>query len=388
AHDLNNILGGLVGYPDVLLMGLPTESPLRKPLLSVKASGEKAAAIVQDMLTLARRGVDLRTAVNLNEIVDDYLKSAEHARIQQFHSSVRFETRLDPDLPNILGSEIHLSKTLMNLISNAAEAIGYKGHVAISTYRRVLDAPLVGFQTIAEGEYAVLRVEDNGTGMCAEDMTKIFEPFYTKKKMGRSGTGLGMSVVSGTVKDHKGFIDLRSIEDSGTRFDLYFPITRAAVHEKSNTFVLEKHLGTERILVVDDVREQREIATVLLAKLGYRVDTVNSGEEALAYMRQKAADLVVLDMIMEPGMDGLDTYRQLVQLHPRQKAVVASGFSETDRVRQILALGAGAYVRKPYSLERLGVAGQAQRNACLATADRRPADVDSFQGGSPSQNSV
>ncbi|MBI5895544.1 MAG: response regulator, partial [Desulfobacterales bacterium] len=136
-------------------------------------------------------------------------------------------------------------------------------------------------------------------------MTKIFEPFYTKKKMGRSGTGLGMSVVSGTVKDHKGFIDLRSIEDSGTRFDLYFPITRAAVHEKSNTFVLEKHLGTERILVVDDVREQREIATVLLAKLGYRVDTVNSGEEALAYMRQKAADLVVLDMIMEPGMDGL-----------------------------------------------------------------------------------
>ncbi|MBI5895543.1 MAG: PAS domain S-box protein [Desulfobacterales bacterium] len=160
AHDLNNILGGLVGYPDVLLMGLPTESPLRKPLLSVKASGEKAAAIVQDMLTLARRGVDLRTAVNLNEIVDDYLKSAEHARIQQFHSSVRFETRLDPDLPNILGSEIHLSKTLMNLISNAAEAIGYKGHVAISTYRRVLDAPLVGFQTIAEGEYAVLRVED------------------------------------------------------------------------------------------------------------------------------------------------------------------------------------------------------------------------------------
>jgi PAS domain S-box-containing protein len=356
AHDLNNILGGLVGYPDVLLMGLPPESTLRKPLLSVKASGEKAAAIVQDMLTLARRGVDLRTAVNLNEIVDEYSKSPEHARIQQFHSGVRFEIRLDPDLPNILGSEIHLSKTLMNLVSNAAEAIGYKGQVTISTFRRVLDAPLMGFQTIAEGEYAVLRVEDDGTGMSAEDTRKIFEPFYTKKKMGRSGTGLGMSVVSGTVKDHKGFIDLRSIEASGTRFDLYFPITRTAVQEKSNTFVMEKHMGTEQILVVDDVREQREIATVLLAKLGYRVETVSSGEEAVAYLRRKSADLIVLDMIMDPGIDGLDTYRQIIQLHPKQKAVVASGFSETIRVRQILALGAGAYVRKPYSLERLGVA--------------------------------
>ncbi|MBI5552128.1 MAG: response regulator [Desulfobacterales bacterium] len=356
AHDLNNILGGLVGYPDVLLMGLPPDSTLRKPLLAVKASGEKAAAIVQDMLTLARRGVDLRTAVNLNEIVDEYVKSAEHARIQQFHSSVRFEIRLDPELPNILGSEIHLSKTLMNLVSNAAEAIGYKGQVTISTFRRLLDAPLVGFQTIAEGEYAVLRVEDDGSGMCVEDMTKIFEPFYTKKKMGRSGTGLGMSVVSGTVKDHKGFIDLRSVEDNGTRFDLYFPITRTAVQEKSNNFVIEKHMGTEKILVVDDVREQREIATVLLSKLGYRVEAVNSGEAAILYMRDNAADLIVLDMIMDPGLDGLDTYRQIVQQHPKQKAVVASGFSETSRVRQILALGAGAYVRKPYSLERLGVA--------------------------------
>ncbi len=356
AHDLNNILGGLVGYPDVLLMGLPADSPLRKPLLSVKASGEKAAAIVQDMLTLARRGVDLRSAVNLNEIVNDHLNSPEHARIQQFHAGVRFETRMAPDLPNILGSEIHLSKTIMNLVSNAAEAIHYKGRVVIATFPRVLDAPLVGFQTIAEGEYAVLRVEDDGTGMSAEDMAKIFEPFYTKKKMGRSGTGLGMSVVSGTVKDHKGFIDLRSIENSGTRFDLYFPVTRTAVNEKSNTFDLAKHLGTEKILVVDDVREQREVATVLLSQLGYRVETVASGEEAVAYMRQNKADLIVLDMIMDPGIDGLDTYRQIVQLHPRQKAVVASGFSETDRVRQILALGAGAYVRKPYSLERLGVA--------------------------------
>ncbi|MFZ1986075.1 MAG: CHASE sensor domain-containing protein, partial [Desulfatitalea sp.] len=328
AHDLNNILGGLVGYPELLLMGLPADSPMKKPLMSVKASGERAAAIVQDMLTLARRGVDLRSAVNLNEIVTDYLKSPEHDRIRQFHPGVCFESRIDAELPNILGSEIHLSKTLMNLASNAAEAIGIKGRVVLSTFRRVIDAPLQGFQTIAEGEYAVLRVEDEGTGMCKEDMVRIFEPFYTKKKMGRSGTGLGMSVVSGTVKDHKGYIDLTSIEARGTRFDLYFPVTRAAVQEKSSTFVLQEHMGTEKILVVDDVREQREIAMILLTKLGYRVETVPSGEDALVYVRKEAVDLVVLDMIMDPGIDGLETYRQILQRYPKQKAVVASGFSE------------------------------------------------------------
>ena len=354
AHDLNNILGGLVGYPDLLLMDLPEDSPLRGPLVTVKTSGEKAAAIVQDMLTLARRGVDLRSAVNLNEVVADYWRSAEHGKIQQFHEGVSFEINLDPDLPNILGSEIHLSKTLMNLVSNAAEAMQRGGRVQVSTFRCQLDDKVRGYQSIKPGDYAVLRVEDEGSGMSDEDMRHIFEPFYTKKKMGRSGTGLGMSVVSGTVKDHKGYIDLKSIEGRGTRFDLYFPISRQMLQAKGGNFNIDDFKGNERVLVVDDVMEQREIATVVLRKLGYQVETVSSGEEAVAYMEKGSVDLLVLDMIMDPGMDGLETYRQILSLHPNQKAVLASGFSETERVRQIMALGVGAYVRKPYSIEGLG----------------------------------
>ena len=354
AHDLNNILGGLVGYPDLLLMDLPEDSPLHGPLVTVKTSGEKAAAIVQDMLTLARRGVDLRSAVNLNEVVADYWRSAEHGKIQQFHEGVSFEINLDPDLPNILGSEIHLSKTLMNLVSNAAEAMPNGGRVQVSTFRCQLDDKVRGYQSIKPGDYAVLRVEDEGSGMSDEDMRHIFEPFYTKKKMGRSGTGLGMSVVSGTVKDHKGYIDLKSIEGRGTRFDLYFPISGQMLQAKGGNFNIDDFKGNERVLVVDDVMEQREIATVVLRKLGYQVETVSSGEEALAYMEKGSVDLLVLDMIMDPGMDGLETYRQILSLHPNQKAVLASGFSETERVRQIMALGVGAYVRKPYSIEGLG----------------------------------
>jgi len=356
AHDLNNILGGLVGYPELLLMDLPEDSPLHHPLSMVKKSGEKAAAIVQDMLTLARRGVDLRSAVNLNEVVMDYWRSAEHAKIREFYKSVRFEINLDPDLPNILGSEVHLSKTVMNLVSNAAEAMSDQGRVEVSTFHCRLDEEISGYQRIAPGSYAVLRVKDEGAGMSDADMRRIFEPFYTKKKMGRSGTGLGMSVVSGTVKDHKGYIDLQSVEGRGTHFDLYFPITGEILQEKDGFFNIDDFRGDEKVLVVDDVLEQREIATAVLRKLGYQVATVSSGEEAIAYVEKESVDILVLDMIMDPGIDGLETYRQILALHPGQKAVVASGYSETDRVRQILALGVGAYVRKPYSIQGLGKA--------------------------------
>ena len=356
AHDLNNILGSLVGYPDLLLMDLTEDDPLRKPLIMVKRSGEKAAAIVQDMLTLARRSVNLRDAVNLNDVVANYWRSAEHARIEQFHDGVRFEMNLDPDLPNILGSEVHLSKTLMNLVSNAAEAMPDRGRLRVSTFFCHLDAPARGYQTIEPGDYAVLRVRDEGAGMSDEDMRRIFEPFYTKKQMGRSGTGLGMSVVSGTVKDHKGYIDLKSTEGRGTCFDLYFPITAQMLQEKDSAFNIDDFRGDESVLVVDDVVEQREIATVVLRKLGYQVATVSSGEEAVAYMERGAADILVLDMIMEPGIDGLETYRRILLRHPGQKAVVASGYSETERVRRIMALGVGAYVKKPYTIQGLGKA--------------------------------
>ncbi|MBT8341062.1 MAG: PAS domain S-box protein, partial [Desulfatitalea sp.] len=309
AHDLNNVLGGLVGYPELLLSEMTADDPLHRPLSIIKKSGEKAAAIVQDMLTLARRNVDLRSAVNLNHIVSDYLKSPEHEKVAQFHTNVTFDVQTDPELPNILGSEIHLSKTIMNLVSNAAEAMPDGGRVLIGTFYSQLNETLRGFQAIPKGDYAVLRVEDNGLGVSAADLAKIFEPFYTKKKMGRSGTGLGMTVVSGTVKDHRGFIDLKSMPGHGTRFDLYFPMTRMMLEEQTDTFVMEDFKGSERILVVDDVQEQREVAQMILTKLGYQVETATSGETALAYVQHQRADLLVLDMIMDAGMDGLKTYQ-------------------------------------------------------------------------------
>lgn len=357
AHDLNNVLSGIVSYPDLLLMQLPEESSLRKPIQTIRESGKKAAAIVQNLLTLARRGVAITEVANPNTIIQEYQKSPEFEKLRSFHPNVEIEIHLEKDILNILGSPVHLSETLANLVSNAAEAMPKGGKLSISTENRYVDSPVSGYDDVAEGDYVVLEVSDTGKGIPPEYMNRIFEPFFTKKKMGRSGTGLGMSVVWGTVKDHNGYIDVKSTVGEGTTFSLFFPATRQELSKKATKLNVEDYMGRgESILVVDDVEEQRQIAFTILSELGYSVTTTSSGEEALDYMKNNFADLLVLDMIMLPGMDGLDTYRKIVELHPNQKAIIASGFSETARVKEAQRLGAGQYLRKPYTLESIGTA--------------------------------
>ena len=361
AHDLNNVLSGLVSYPELILLDLPKDSPLKKPVLTIQKSGEKASAIVQDLLTLARRGVAISEVVNLNHIISDYLISPEHQNMSASHPGVDIEAQLTPNLMNILGSPVHLSKTAMNIITNAAEAMPEGGKIRISTSNRYLDVPIRGYDDIEEGDYVTLMVSDDGIGISPEDIDRVFEPFYTKKVMGRSGTGLGMAVVWGTVKDHKGYIDIQSAIGKGTSFTLYFPVTRKALNLETRQKTIKHVMGNgETVLVVDDVEEQREIASEMLNKLGYSVSTVASGEEAVAYLKTYGADLLILDMIMDPGIDGLDTYKQIIQIHPYQKAIIASGYSETDRVKEAQSLGAGSYVKKPYTIEKIGMAVQAE----------------------------
>ena len=357
AHDLNNILGGLVSYPELLLMQLPGDSPLRKSILTIQKSGEKAAAVVQDLLTLARRGVVVTDVVNLNDVITEYLDSPEHEKLQSYHPGVHIETRFEKDTLNILGSPTHLSKTVMNLISNAAEAMPGGGTLTVSTQNRYIDRHIRGYDNVNEGDYVVLTISDTGTGISPDDIDKIFEPFYTKKKMGRSGTGLGMAVVWGTVKDHNGYIDVQSTEGRGTTFTLYFPATREKLYEDKSHLAIGSYSGDgESILVIDDVEEQRKIASGMLKELGYSVAMVSSGEEAVEYLKINKVDLLVLDMIMDPGMDGLDTYKKILEIHHGQKAIIASGFSETDRVKEAQSLGAITYVRKPFLLEKIGLA--------------------------------
>jgi nitrogen-specific signal transduction histidine kinase len=359
AHDLNNILTAITSYPELLLRKLPEESHLRKPLQTIKQSGEKAATIVQDMLTLARRGVMVKTVVNAGQVIRGYFDSPEHNQLKTHHPGVTFSYRIGDDLLNIMGSEVHLLKALMNLVSNAAESMPDGGTVLIDVDNRYVDRPIKGYDTVEEGDYVVLAVIDSGAGIAPEDQERIFEPFFTRKKLGRSGTGLGMAVVWGTVKDHQGYISVDSEPAHGTTITLFYPATRKQPDDSDKTERLEKYFGRgESILVVDDVQDQRKIAKEMLTELNYTPHAVASGEEAVAYLRDHRTKLVLLDMIMDPGMDGLETFREILKLNPRQRALLVSGYSETEDVRVAIRMGAGRYVKKPYSLLTIGMAIQ------------------------------
>jgi PAS domain S-box-containing protein len=357
AHDLSNILSAIVSYPDLILMDIKPDSPLYEPLNKIKSAGGRAAAMVHDLLTLARRGVPVKNVVMVNELVKEYLASPEFENLVDRNPSITVENDLDTELLAIKGSEMHLTKALMNIMINAAEAIPGGGVIRISTHNEKVGADDPR-SPVRDGEHVVLSVTDNGYGIAPEDLKRVFEPFFSTKRLGRSGTGLGMAIVWAAVHDLDGFIDIDSQLNIGTTVRLYFPAT----NEKSATHVnppilIDDYKGRgEVVLLVEDDTEHREIAGRMLSRLGYRVIAVNCGEAALAELEKDRPDLVVLDMILGSGLDGLATYQRILNLNPRQRAIIASGFAETSRVRKALELGAGTYIKKPYSLKEIGVA--------------------------------
>ena len=357
AHDLNNILSGVVSYPELLLMQLSRDDKLYEPIKAIQKSGKRAAAVVADLLTVARGVATVKEVTCLNTLIKDYFDSTECKKLMSSHAAVDVQYDLAEDLWHIDCSPVHIQKVLMNLIINAIEAIDSTGTVLISTANQKINSSKTGSTSLDSGEYVVLTVKDTGTGIAAYDLPRIFEPFYTKKSMGRSGTGLGLAVVWNTIKDHNAFIHVES-DESGTTFTLYFqPCHKEVAEQKDDASILSLQ-GSGTILVVDDQEQQRDIASKMLLLLGYTVDTVSSGEKAIAYCQKNSVDLVILDMLMEPGINGLQTYQQIIDICPGQKAIIASGFSESKSVLDTKTLGAGSFVRKPYSLEQLGKAVQ------------------------------
>lgn len=181
-------------------------------------------------------------------------------------------------------------------------------------------------------------------------MEHIYEPFYTKKVMGRSGTGLGLAVVWNTMLDHGGTVHVISNEQ-GSTFELYFPSINEGIAIRPDQKDWKDYKGQgEKILLIDDEPRQREIASQLLTSLNYSVHTASSGEEAIEYAKNHITDLIVLDMIMPPGINGRMTFEQILKIHPQQKAIIASGFAHDEDVKATLAMGAKAFISKPYTL--------------------------------------
>ncbi|MEA2639011.1 MAG: two-component system, cell cycle sensor histidine kinase and response regulator CckA, partial [Chloroflexota bacterium] len=283
-------------------------------------------------------------------------RAAEHLAGQPSSLTVQFD--LASDLQAVQGSGPQLLRVISNLISNARDAMGDVGILAIGTENVTLDRALGTYPRVEPGPYVRLSVEDTGSGIDQAILDRIFDAFFTTKPPGkRTGSGLGLSIVQSLVADHHGAIEVESELGRGTTFHIYLPATRQSPRERRNEPAPH---GNEAILVVDDDAGQREVSRRVLEMLGYQVAVVTSGEEAVDALREKPADLLVLDMILEGGIDGAETYRRVLEEWPAQRAIILSGFAESARVQAAQALGAGAYIRKPATIERLARAVRAE----------------------------
>ena len=355
AHDLNNVLTGIVAYPDLLLLKLPEDDPIRNKVIAIKKSGQKAAAIVEDLLSLSRRGVNKFVPLAVNQILKDVLNSPEIEKLKTYHPEVQINFDEGSDVPAISGAEYQLSKVLVNLLTNASEAMPSGGSIYVSTRFESSSDGTLKYKNIPDGDYAVISISDEGMGISKEDQKRIYEPFFTNKVMGKSGTGLGMAVVWGTVQDHDGYIELSSKLGQGTIFELYFPALSESDDFETEIEEMSGYKGKgERILVIDDEKVQLEIAESLFRELNYKVRTLSDPQKAMDEIDDFMPDLLVLDMILSDKTDGLDVYQKVKKTYPELKTVIISGHSEGDRVKEALKSGVKEFIPKPYTIEEIG----------------------------------
>ena len=356
AHDLNNVLSGIIAYPDLILLKIPKGHEIEKDIKMIKEAGHRAARIASDLLTISRGAIFKKEISNLNTLITTYFHSPEFFKLSSLYPHVIIHKNLGHNLKNFNCSPVHIIKCLMNLISNGAEAIVSKGNITITTENIKITESSKN-PNLQEGDYILLSITDDGPGIPKESIPHIFEPFYTKKKMGRSGTGLGLAIVWNTIQDHNGKIIVKS-NDQGTSFNLYFPATneKIASHQTTETSISDLLGDRQRVLVVDDDKHQREIACEILTNLNYNPTSVESGENALKYLADNPTPLIILDMLMDPGINGLTTYKQILKKYPDQKAIIVSGYAEEELIQKSKNLGIKQFISKPYTIAQLGKA--------------------------------
>lgn len=248
---------------------------------------------------------------------------------------------------NVRGGGAQLHRAINNLLHNAIDAMQGIGQITVKTENYYVDEVSVAYGRVPKGEFVKLTISDTGCGIPDDTVQKIFDPFFTTKVSDKKrGSGLGLSVVDAVVKDHGGYLDLSTRIGVGTSFYLYLPVTRESADEQQSEKIPS---GTESILVVDDDDTQRRVSSQILEVLGYQVMIADSGEKVLEILKENPQDLLVLDMIMPPGIDGTETYRRALEITPNQRAIIVSGFSSSERVIEAQRLGAGVFVKKPFT---------------------------------------
>ncbi|EKD40139.1 MAG: signal transduction histidine kinase [uncultured bacterium] len=357
AHDLNNILVGVVSYPDLLLSQMLESDKFYPQIKKIQEAGKRAVAVVNDLITLARGGTFTTTVENINDILMNHLNSIEHCSRLADYPDVVIQTKLQKNLHNTPCSQQQINKVFLNLIGNALEAVREDGLIRITTenckftHPKTKDAPTAGGD-----DYIKISIADNGPGISQNNLDHIFEPFFTTKTMGKSGTGLGLSIVWNSIQEHKGWIEVKNLHP-GIIFEIYLPATEEKLSRKKHQAIKLTALGNgEKILLIDDQLEQIETVERMLTRLGYTVHSVIGGEKGIAFLQSQEVDLVLLDMIMSTGLNGWETYEKILQIRPGQKAIIITGYSTTEHLLKAKTLGISQFLEKPVSLANLNSA--------------------------------
>jgi len=351
AHDFNNVLTGVIGFTDLMMSRLSPSDPFYNPLQQVRKLGDRAATLTRQLLAFARRQVLDFKNLNLNAAITESLKFL--GRVIGEHIELKLD--LEPDIYTIHADVAQIEQVLTNLCINARDAMPREGRLIIETKNVTLDESYVESHPDARtGNYVMLGVVDNGEGMDQTTRERIFEPFFTTKEFGK-GTGLGLAMVYGIIKQHGGMIYVYSELGLGTSFKIYLPAVEHPAEPLSATRQEAPIGGTETILLAEDEKAVRELVVAVLTGLGYRVMTANNGEEAVALFEEHESeiDLILSDTIM-PKLGGKELFETVHRRKPNLKFVFMSGYNLDTVGEGGLPVNDVDFLQKPFSPVVLG----------------------------------
>ncbi len=357
AHDFNNFLQGILGNAGLALQYLSPESPISEQVEAILQSAERARHLTTQLLAFSRPKDRSVEVIELNHLVEQNLSMLRRL----IPATVEIRTLLDADSSAIEADPGHIDQILVNLCVNARDAMPDGGLLKIETKNRVFsEAGAAGFLgAVPGGRYVILRVSDTGCGIPLSIRDRLFDPFFTTKEVHR-GTGLGLAIAYAVARNHKGWIDVRSVEGRGSVFEVYLPVTDKPANPVKDEAPAGSGRG-ETVLVVDDERTVRVLACRILGKYGYRTLEAVDGKEALRVYRERMSeiDLVLLDMTM-PRLDGAQCVRQLRAVNPRVKSILSSGYTES----KVDNAPGDAFLHKPYRPEDLARAVRRVLDGC------------------------
>jgi len=347
AHDFNNLLTIITGYSELLLLSTPPDDPNREMLDEIRKAAQRSASLTRQLLAFSRKQVLAPKVLDLNDVVRD----TERMLRRVIGEDVHLTATLHPQLGSVKADSGQLEQVLLNLAVNARDAMPQGGRLTIETSNVVLDENYAkSYADVRPGSYVMLAVTDTGTGMTEEVKRRVFEPFFTTKGA-RKGTGLGLAVVHGIVKQSNGTIEVDSEPGVGTSFKIYLPrVEQAAPTGKSWPGLGPAPRGTETLLLVEDEDAVRALTSFTLRQCGYTVLEASHGEDAIriATNHQATIHLLVTDVVM-PGMGGRVLAERLLGLHPEMKVLYLSGYTDDAVVRHGILHEEVDFLQKPFS---------------------------------------